>query len=1468
MTWLIYPLQCAPLDQLPDSFLKDLDKVIRSAVKEMISLPDDTPNDMLYSSKKVRGLGLIKAEWEANIQHFNICKRLSQVSDDHLLLVRNLEEEKKTALKRLKIPEANITPRTTGIHLCDELRKRSFDSWCQLPHKGKGVVIYEEYPRANSWVSTKRNLSSSEYINAIKMPCNLTAVRSVPGRAFSTTRCRQPGCNETETLGHVLGFCRKEELLRNNRHHRVRGAIACLLRNKGWEVHEEVHCISEDDSHRRADIIAINRQQQKAIIIDPTIRMERDLNQAHQVDQEKRAIYEPCIPYFSAKYNIPLFNWSEESSEEQLNTFHQSVEGSSLPTCGSNEDGHVIVTPKTEYESHNTCDNLSAYEVFNLSAYEVLGLHKTLHGEGSAVILVKDEDVKDNNNDEDSDNDNDDNPSDTLESSVEQEISSYPYDQLCKILLDRCNADDECYYFSDNSYYYSVEDKKEMVKKEVSVEKFHCQHCGKGFFSAVSFRQHLKIDHTELNELRCISCNDTFESISDLQFHKAVHVRNTGGDGPYLCSVCGKTFGMLSTLKSHERRVHPNHENGSDDSDIKYKCEECGKEFQLQEYLKRHMMKHGEKNFVCETCGKRFETLYILKLHQESHSEVRPYGCKICGSSYKRYRNLLSHRQEVHGIYAIGPRKPKDPLKPRSKSKKGLLKRFPCDVCNKAFSTRGKVAVHMRTHTGERPFRCDTCGNTYPYSSSLYVHRKVVHEGRQRVEKGSFLCNVCNKTFSTRNYLDVHRRTHTGEKPYVCTVCNRAFSQRTSLINHTALHTDARPYDCTFCNKAFRRRETLLVHIRTHTGEKPYVCEICNRGFAQLTDMKKHRLKIHNAPPLKRRLEESTNRQKIRQIEEDSDQDGHHKMAQPEFNVHGTYDNLSAYEVFGLNTGHSKSVESEMDIQFNSVMEVTDINNFNFNFSDIRDNKTVKHSKKQHLHCRYCGKEFKSNAVYRKHLKIEHNGCLDFRCSNYSKKQFIALTSTTEEPSSNEEGTNEDCNSLSEDISQPNVQEPYDDLCAYEVFGLLDSYVDSKEPSEFETDFNSEIYVNDDHNYFVNDCVGDLMDMSFESKERSGNGRPQPSQCHYCDKMCTSITSLKKHLKQEHKDLKEFSCKVCNETFLSKKALQTHKSFHDQTTYSDSEEGVHLCHTCGKTFNAASKLRCHEKRAHQEIQTIQDCEKKHICEVCGLSFQFNKYLKKHMLKHGEKNFVCETCGKRFETNYKLKMHQECHSEQRPYACKICGSAYKRHRNLLSHEQEVHGIFSLGPGKEKESLSFPCDVCKKEFTTPKRAAAHMRIHTGERPFQCEQCGSTFRIYQSLMVHRRVVHEGRKVYGNKGLFPCHICRKIFSTKHYRNEHVRIHTGERPYVCKICGRAFTHATSLIQHKALHSDIRPYPCKVCDKAFRRRETLIMHIRTHTGEKPYVCDICGRGFAQLTDMKKHRLKIHNVSHQKESASV
>ncbi|KAJ4442515.1 hypothetical protein ANN_04102 [Periplaneta americana] len=119
-----------------------------------------------------------------------------------------------------------------------------------------------------------------------------------------------PGCNETETLGHVLGFCRKMELLRNNRHHKARTGIADVLKRRGWEVYEEIHCVSSLDSNRRADIVAIHRTQSKGIILDPTIRFERDALQAQHVDEEKKSIYESCIPYLSEKYNLPTSQWS------------------------------------------------------------------------------------------------------------------------------------------------------------------------------------------------------------------------------------------------------------------------------------------------------------------------------------------------------------------------------------------------------------------------------------------------------------------------------------------------------------------------------------------------------------------------------------------------------------------------------------------------------------------------------------------------------------------------------------------------------------------------------------------------------------------------------------------------------------------------------------------------------------------------------------------------------------------------------------------------------------------------------------------------------------------------------------------------------------------------------------------------------------------------------------------------------
>ena len=65
---LVYQLQYAPLDS-PNvkKFLEDCDKIIRSAVKDVLMVPEDLPNSMLYSPRKYKGLGLIKASWEGQL---------------------------------------------------------------------------------------------------------------------------------------------------------------------------------------------------------------------------------------------------------------------------------------------------------------------------------------------------------------------------------------------------------------------------------------------------------------------------------------------------------------------------------------------------------------------------------------------------------------------------------------------------------------------------------------------------------------------------------------------------------------------------------------------------------------------------------------------------------------------------------------------------------------------------------------------------------------------------------------------------------------------------------------------------------------------------------------------------------------------------------------------------------------------------------------------------------------------------------------------------------------------------------------------------------------------------------------------------------------------------------------------------------------------------------------------------------
>ena len=97
-----------------------------------------------------------------------------------------------------------------------------------------------------------------------------------------------------------------------------------------------------------------------------------------------------------------------------------------------------------------------------------------------------------------------------------------------------------------------------------------------------------------------------------------------------------------------------------------------------------------------------------------------------------------------------------------------------------------------------------------------------------------------------------HIRTHTGDKPYKCAQCTYSSAHSSALKRHVRNHTGDRPYACPHCSYRSIQRSAVTKHVTTHTGDRPFACRHCDYRAAHNETLKRH-LKTHGQETVKRR---------------------------------------------------------------------------------------------------------------------------------------------------------------------------------------------------------------------------------------------------------------------------------------------------------------------------------------------------------------------------------------------------------------------------------------------------------------------------------------------------------------------------------------------------------------------------------------------------------------------------------------
>lgn len=984
---------------------------------------------------------------------------------------------------------------------------------------------------------------------------------------------------------------------------------------------------------------------------------------------------------------------------------------------------------------------------------------------------------------------------------------------------------------------------------------------------------------------RCEDCGRSYRHRGSLVNH-----RHTHQTGVFQCSICPKQYTNLMALRNHVRvHLRAARLSGREPVDC-LTCTSCGESFEEEAEFQLHQLRHLPCSEDIEAAAipglggvhpQEDDLLQAIKQDVEALENGAAVAEDILPSSEMPHagnqHGVTFASLQNHSLQQGGDRERLDGAAERPESPTPIQRLYGCDLCGKSYRHSGSLINHKQTHqTGD--FSCSVCGKHFQNVASLKSHLRG-HQRPRRAHSGTAaVANVeedveggegaalpgmrpLGQEFKDSSDLledgavvngwqlplDVSSPSPgNGEvPPYLCEQCGTGFDRASSLESHKQTH-QLGIYQCSLCPKEYPSLLALKNHFHGHSKatassrgnpsrddsaeEQPFLCSFCGMIFPNEEDLQHHHNLAHEEGEGQEGGEEAELKTAAGTRVEDLGDQGEEQLLSHICGYCGeTFDDMASLEEHSEGHQEEKAAalaDTSIQLRWAPRPEEDPPQLSPVGMPVAADEPLDERP----YACSQCGKTYRHGGSLVNHKKIHQIG--DYQCG-ICCRQYPNLSAYR-----NHLRNHPRCKLNG---SVPEIRQA---VPVREKEGPGSGCQKDEPPG-------GQVLVHEGGK----DPPGQPSFSSPGGEQRLGREAA----------LSGSPSETQKTLEGE----------ICGEGSEERAALEAHHGAH----FADEEEEM-----SAKEEEAVPAGGEENGSPGVDEEEGSPSERPFRCEVCGRSYKHAGSLINHKQTHKTGLFHCSVCQKQFYNLMALKNHNRTHFETKRYRCPECPKAFRLQKQLASH-QRVHRDRKRDPSSHPSRRPpHARRAGKGENSAHPLNSAKQRPNPEERPYQCGECGRTYRHAGSLLNHQK----SHKI----GHFACPLCSKAYPNLMSLKNHQRIHYEVKRHRCPDCGKAFKWQRQLLRHQrrphpcggtmgqehqsdqqvpeqergGIHGESPPGPsrCLLCSKQFPNRTSLRNHARVHS-KKCFECSECGKAYRASRDLARH-LRRHRVEAEAEDA--